>query len=170
MSDAQFYAWGWRIPFVASAVLVMVGLYVRLNIEETPAFKYALDHEERVRVPLSKVFREFPLTVLMGAFVALATFVAFYLMTVFTLSWGTKSLGYAREDFLVMQLIAVLALAAAIPVSAIVADRIGRRKVMILAGLSVVLFGLFFAPLFHSGSRVGVVVFLSLGLAVMGFN
>ncbi|HVY22472.1 MAG TPA: MFS transporter [Steroidobacteraceae bacterium] len=170
MSDAQFYAWGWRIPFIASAVLVLVGLYVRLNIEETPAFKQALDHNERVRVPLSKVFSEFPLTVLMGSFVALATFVAFYLMTVFTLSWGTQKLGYTREDFLIMQLIAVLALAAAIPFSAVVADRIGRRNVMILAGLSVVLFGLLFAPLFQSGSKTSIVIFMSLGLATMGLT
>lgn len=170
MNDAEFFAWGWRIPFIASAVLVLVGLYVRLNIEETSAFKQALDNNERVRVPVLNVFRDFPLTVVMGASVALATFVAFYLMTVFTLSWGTKSLGYAREDFLVMQLIAVLALAAAIPLSALAADRIGRRNVMILAGLSVVLFGLFFAPLFESGSKVGVVTFLSLGLATMGFT
>jgi len=170
LSDAEFYSWGWRIPFVASALLVLVGLYVRLNIEETPAFKQALDNNERVRVPVVQVFKQHTATIVIGTFVALATFVAFYLMTVFTLDWGTKALHYSRQDFLVMQLIAVLALAAAIPVSALIADRIGRRNMLMIAGLIVVLFGLVFAPLFSSGNNMLVLLFLALGLAAMGLT
>ena len=170
LSDMEFYSWGWRIPFVASAVLVMVGLYVRLNIEETPAFQQALDNNERVRVPVLHVFKEHSVTILIGTFVALATFVAFYLMTVFTLDWGTKTLHYSRQEFLIMQLIAVFALAIAIPVSALIADRIGRRKMLMIAALAVVLFGLVFGPLFQSGNKLVVVLFLSLGLAVMGLT
>jgi len=170
LSDTEFYSWGWRIPFVASALLVLVGLYVRLNIEETPAFKHALDNNERVRVPVVQVFRQHTSTIIIGTFVALATFVAFYLMTVFTLDWGTKSLHYSRQSFLVMQLIAVLALAAAIPISALIADRIGRRNMLMIAGLIVVFFGLVFAPLFESGSSIVVLLFLSLGLAAMGLT
>jgi len=101
LTDQQFFAFGWRIPFLASAVLVLVGLYVRLTITETPVFRDALSRRERVKVPMLTVFREHPGTVVVGTLVALATFVLFYLMTVFALSWGTTALGYSRQKFLV---------------------------------------------------------------------
>src|ERR1700733_13017665 len=103
LTDAQFFAFGWRIPFLASAALVLVGLYVRLTITETPVFRDALSRRQRVKVPMLTVFREHPGTVVVGTLVALATFVLFYLMTVFALSWGTTALGYSRQKFLVMQ-------------------------------------------------------------------
>lgn len=170
LNDSDFFAWGWRVPFIASALLVIVGLYVRLNIEETPAFKQALENNERVRVPVIDVFKHHSFTVLIGTFVAMATFVVFYLMTVFTLDWGTKTLHYSRRHFLELQLIAVFALAVAIPMSARIADRIGRRAMLMIAGLSVVLFGLVFAPLFESGNDLMVLLFLATGLAVMGLT
>src|SRR4029077_13891864 len=115
LSDDQFFAYVWRIPFLASAALVLVGLYVRLTISETPVFRDALSRRERVRVPMLTVFREHPGTVLLGPLVALRTFVIFYLMTVFALSWGTTALGYSRQKFLVMQLFAILFFAIFIP-------------------------------------------------------
>src|ERR1700728_2249034 len=87
LSNERFFAFGWRIPFLASAALVLVGLYVRLTITETPVFKDALHRREQVKVPMLTVFRDHPGTLLVGTLVALATFVLFYLMTVFTLSW-----------------------------------------------------------------------------------
>ncbi len=104
LSDEQFFSFGWRIPFLASAALVLVGLYVRLTITETPVFQDALSRRERVRVPMLVVFRDHPGALVIGTLVSLATFVLFYLMTVFALSWGTTALGYSREKFLVMQL------------------------------------------------------------------
>ena len=170
LSDAQFLAWGWRIPFIASAVLVFVGLWVRLRIEETPDFRKTLQAGTRVRLPMVTVIRQHPRTLIAGTFAAVATFVLFYLMTVFTLSWGTSALGYSRETFLVMQMIGVLFFAATIPLSAIWADRFGRRRTLIVVSAVIALFGLFFAPLFSTGNTLGTVVFLSLGLALMGFS
>src|SRR5262245_18881499 len=108
LTDVQFFAFGWRLPFLASAALVLVGLYVRLTITETPVFLSALDRRERVKVPMLVVFRDHPVTLVMGVLVCLATFVLFYLMTVFALSWATTALKYSRETFLLIQLLGVL--------------------------------------------------------------
>ena len=170
LSDAEFFAWGWRIPFIASALLVFVGLYVRLRITETPAFQRAIEHNERVRLPMWTVIRDHPRALLLGTFAAVATFVVFYLMTVFALSWGTSALGYSRSEFLILQMIGVVFFGLTIPLSAVFADRRGRRAMLIVATLGIILFGLVFEPLFGSGNVVGVTCFLSLGLALMGLT
>ncbi|HEY8940228.1 MAG TPA: MFS transporter, partial [Cellvibrio sp.] len=170
LSEADFFSWGWRIPFVASALLVIVGLYVRLSLEETPAFKEAIKTEKRVAVPMLTVFTQHTRVMFLGAFLAIAAFVVFYLTTVFSLGWGTSKLGYTREDFLILQLYAVFALMLMICVSALVADRIGRRAMMIISGVAVFLFGLGFSSLLNSGSDLGVVIALSIGFGVMGLT
>jgi MFS family permease len=158
------------VPFLASALLVFVGLYVRLQITETPAFQAAIDKEERVKVPLVTVFRDHGRTLLLATLMATTTFVVFYLMTVFTLSWGTSQLGFARQEFLIMQIIGVLFFAAMIPVSAVVADKVGRIPMLIYATLAIMLFGLVFGPLFAAGGTVMVTLLLCLGLACMGLT
>ena len=170
ITDEDFFHWGWRVPFIASAVLVMVGLWVRLSIAETPAFQRALEREERVRVPMWTVLTKHPRALVAGTFAAMATFVLFYLMTVFALSWGTTHLGFGREQFLLLQMVAVLFFAATIPFSAWFADRFGRRFAMLAASVAVLLFGLFFGPLFQLGGAWGVLLFLVLGLGVMGLT
>jgi metabolite-proton symporter len=170
LSDAEFLAWGWRVPFLASAVLVLVGLYVRLKITETPAFLSAVENRERVKVPILTVFREHPRTLVLGIFAATTTFVIFYLMTVFTLAFGTSVLEFSREEFLLLQMVGVLFFAATIPISAAAADRHGRRPVLIAATVGIAVFGLLFTPLFGAGGSVKVVVFLSIGLALMGLT
>ncbi|HWT71279.1 MAG TPA: MFS transporter [Oxalicibacterium sp.] len=170
LSDAQFFSYGWRIPFIASAALVVLGLYIRLKITETPAFQEVIDHGERVKVPLATVCRDHARMLVLGTVIALATFVLFYLMTVFALSWGTTALGYSRMDFLLAQLFAVLFFAVTIPASALLADRYGRRITLILVTIAIILFGLLMAPLFIAKSMLGVTLFLSLGLALMGMT
>ena len=167
-TEDEFLAWGWRIPFVASAMLVLVGLWVRLQLSETPAFQRALECDERVRVPIVVVCREHTRTLVLATFAAVTTFVVFYLMTVFTLDWGTNKLGFARRDFLLLQMIGVLFFAVTIPLTARAADRVGRWPMLIASSLAVIAFGLSFAPLFSSNDAVTVTVFLSLGLALMG--
>ncbi|HUQ52290.1 MAG TPA: MFS transporter [Gammaproteobacteria bacterium] len=167
-SDADFLAWGWRIPFLASAVLVGVGLWVRLSLTETPAFQRAIEREERVRVPLLVVAGEHARTLVLATLAAITTFVVFYLMTVFTLSWGTTALGFSRQEFLPLQMIGVLFFAATIPLTALAADRVGRWPVLIASSIAAIVFGLVFEPLFSSGDAVTAAVFLSLGLALMG--
>ncbi len=170
LNDAQFFAWGWRVPFLASSLLVFVGLYVRLRLEETPAFQRAIDNDERVRVPMFTVMTQHTRMLVLGTVSGIATFVVFYLMTVFTLNWGTAVLGYTRQQFLILQLIGVLFFAATIPVSAVLADRYGRRMMLMLAALLVMVFGLNFQTLFGAGDQLSVLVFLCLGLGLMGLT
>jgi MFS family permease len=168
LTDQQFLAFGWRLPFLASAVLVFLGLYVRLTITETPVFRQSLNKSDPLKVPLLAVFRNHTRSLIAGVLVCLATFVLFYLMTVFALSWGTNALGYSRGKFLLMQLFCVSFFALTIPVSAVLAER-GRRRVMLWITLSIGVFGLIMAPIFVAGT-IGAVVAMALGLGLMGLT
>jgi metabolite-proton symporter len=168
LTDKQFFAFGWRLPFLASAVLVFLGLYVRLTITETPVFQAALNRGERVKVPFLAVFRNHTKALAAGILISLATFVLFYLMTVFALSWGTSALGYSRGKFLLMQLFCVSFFALTIPISAVLVKH-GRRLVMLGITASIGLFGLIMAPMFVAGTS-GAVGMMALGLALMGLT
>lgn len=170
LTDAQFFAWGWRVPFLASALLVILGLYVRLKLEETPVFRKTLEKNERVAVPMFEVFRRHVGTLVIGTLLALLVFVLFYLMTVFTLSWGTKALGYSRNEFLLMQMFGVLFFGATIPLSGLLADRHGRRITQVCAAVATFVFGLVFSRMFHAGDPVMTTIFLALGLGLMGLT
>jgi metabolite-proton symporter len=168
MTDRQFFLWGWRLPFLASAVLVLLGLYVRLTITETPVFQAAATHHEPVKLPLASILRDYWRPLLAGILVCLCTFTLFYLMTVFSLSWGTTALHYPRTKFLQMQLFCILFFAATIPLSALMAER-GRRRVMFAVTIGIALFGFAFAPLFASGT-IGAIAMMALGLSLMGIT
>lgn len=168
LTDQQFFAFGWRLPFLASGALVLVGLYVRLTISETPVFQAALRRRERVKIPMLTVFREHFNTLFIGILVCLATFVLFYLMTVFALSWGTSGLGYSREAFLKMQLVDIVFFALTIPISVILAKR-GRRSALLGVTVAIGLFGLVMARLFAAGPA-GAMIMMALGLALMGMT
>jgi metabolite-proton symporter len=170
LSDSEFLAWGWRVPFLASAVLVLVGLWVRLRIEETPAFRRTIEKNERVQLPMLSVLRNFPLPLVLGVFASVVTFVVFYLMTVFSLSWGVSQLGYSREQFLLLQMAGVVFFGLAIPLSAWYADRFDPRSVLIVASIGMTLFGFLYAPLLGAGSSASVLLCLSLGLGLMGLS
>lgn len=169
MSDADFLAWGWRIPFLASLLLVIVGLYVRLKIAETPEFQKAIDKAQRVQVPIVSILAQHKRSLLLGTLVAVATFVLFYLMTVFSLSWGTGQLGFSRHDFLVLQMIGVVCFGITIPVAGLLSDRFGRRRVLVLTTIGIAVFGLVFQQLFEAG-YAGALAFMVIGLALMGFT
>jgi metabolite-proton symporter len=168
LTNEQFFVFGWRIPFLASAALVFVGLYVRLTITETPVFREAVAHKERVRVPMLVVFRKYPRALVVGILSSLATFVIFYLMTVFALSWGTTALGYTREKFLMIQLFGILFFALTIPIGAILAER-GRRVTLLCVTVAIGAFGLVLAPLFGAGTT-GAVMTMVVGLSLMGLT
>ncbi len=168
LGNEQFLRFGWRIPFLLSAVLVLVGLYVRLSISETPVFMASLQRRERVKLPMLVVVRDHFGTLVAGTLVCLATFVIFYLMTVFTLGWGTTALGFNRDQFLRIQLVGVACFAVTIPVSAILAER-GRRRTLIGATIAIALFGIVMGPLFQAGT-IGAVLTLAIGLGLMGMT
>jgi metabolite-proton symporter len=168
LTNLQFFNFGWRLPFLASAVLVLLGLYVRLTITETPVFAAALARNEPVKLPMLTVFRSHTRALIAGILVCLSTFVIFYLLTVFALSWGTAVLHYSRSQFLQMQLFGVLFFAAFIPVSALLAER-GRKRVMLGVTVAIALFGLVMGPLFTHGIH-GALLMLMLGFALTGLT
>ncbi|MEO0313907.1 MAG: inner rane metabolite transport protein yhjE [Pseudomonadota bacterium] len=167
LPEADFLEWGWRIPFVSSVFLVLVGLYVRLNITETPEFEKVLKKRQKVKVPIQVVFTSYWRGLLLGMLSGLGQFVLFYLITVFTLSWATSSLGYLRQDFLLLQLISVVFFALFIPVAAKLADSRGRTTPLLIGNLGIVVLGLVMGALLQGGSLTTVLA-LSLGMVLMG--
>jgi MFS family permease len=170
MTNEAFMDYGWRIPFIASSLLVLVGFYVRLKITETPAFENAKVEQQKIKIPFFTLLKSYKNQLVFGTFAAVTTFLVFYLMTVFTLSWATSDLGYSKRDFLLIQLFSVLFFAFFIPVSAIIADKIGRRKMLIMATSAIAIFGFSFSFFLNSGSSVMVTFFLCTGMALMGFT
>jgi metabolite-proton symporter len=168
LTNDQFFAYGWRLPFLFSAALVLIGLYVRLTISETPVFRAAIAREQRVRLPIGVVFRDHTGTLIKGILVSLATFVLFYLMTVFALSWGTTALKYSRATFLLIQLVGIVFFAATIPLSAVLAER-GRRRTLIWVTAAIAAFGLVLAPMLSAGIG-GATLAMVVGLSLMGFT
>ncbi|MBX9644314.1 MAG: MFS transporter [Novosphingobium sp.] len=169
LSEADFLSWGWRVPFLFSLVLVGIGLWVRLNLTETPAFQEALKHSPPPAVPLGTLLRHHWGAVLAGSAAVVACFALFYLSTAFALDIGTKQLGYSREHFLTLQLGANCFLAVGIVLAAWLADRFSARGVLLAGALCTIAVGLVFGPGLQSGSATAVFATLSLALFTMGF-
>jgi len=176
LTDEQFLAWGWRVPFLLSAILVIIGLYVRFRLVETPAFRRVVEQGQVAAVPLARVFRTSWRPLILGTFIMLATYTLFYLMTTFTLTFGTKptdadvpGLGYQRETFLVMMIIGVVFFGVFTLVSGPLAERFGRRWLLVWVTIAIVAFGLLFVPLF-AGGTVGVMALLVIGFTLMGLT
>ncbi len=169
LTEAQFTAWGWRIPFLLSSLLVAVGLWVRLKLTETPAFAASLAQAPPPRVPIAELFRADLRPTIAGTFSVVACFAIFYLTTAFALGYGTTTLGYDRGVFLRLQLTAIPFLAIGIIVAGVASDRTSTRKVLIVGCLGSILVGLLMGALFGSGSLFLIWLFLSLALLAMGF-
>lgn len=168
LSDAQFKSWGWRIPFILSALLVGVGLYVRFKLTETPSFSKALAEQATHAMPIKALFKAHLKPVLLGALAMVVCYNLFYTAAVFCLSYGTKSLGFARQDLLLMLCVAVVFMAIATPISAWLSDRYGRRPVLLVSGLLAVALGFAMSPLMTSASFISITFFLTLALFLMG--
>ncbi|QOK90584.1 MHS family MFS transporter [Ralstonia pseudosolanacearum] len=168
LSDEQFRSWGWRVPFLVSAVLVALGLYVRLKIAETPAFQAAIERRERVRVPIAALLAHHGWPTLLGALAMVVCYTLFYISTVFSLSYGVSALHFTRPGFLGLLCLAVVFMALATPLSAWASDRWGRKPVLLAGILGAILSGFTMAPLLGSGSTPLVALFLILELFLMG--
>lgn len=170
LTNEQFFEYGWRIPFIASSLLVVIGFYIRLKITETPSFANTIENKKQVEVPLFSILKSHKWELIFGTFAAVATFVTFYLMTVFSLSWATSNLGFSRRDFLIIQLFSILFFVLGIPVSAVLADRFGRKKVLLIVSATIGLFGLSFSYFMGSGSSSLVTAFVCVGMGLMGLT
>ncbi|MCG7415807.1 MHS family MFS transporter, partial [Microbacterium aurum] len=151
LQSEAFLAWGWRVPFLFSAVMVIVGLWVRLKLVESETFSAAEKKGALRRFPLGEVIRSNWKNLILGTFIMLATYVLFYLMTSFTLAYGTKAadapvpgLGFGYTDFVIMQIIGVVFFGIFTLLSGPVADSVGRRKLLIWITVGIGVFGLLF--------------------------
>jgi len=167
--EAAFVDWAWRIPFLMSAILVAIGLYVRVALEETPAFKAAIALDKRVAAPLGVVLQDHLPPLVQGSLAIVVCYALFYISTVYTLGYGVRSLGIARVSLLEVMCAAIVFMALATPISAALSDRVGRRPVLLVSAAAAAAVGLVMPALLAQGPA-GVLVFLSLALGVMGLS
>ncbi|MFI7112336.1 MFS transporter [Nonomuraea sp. NPDC050227] len=168
LTDEQFGGWGWRLPFVASLLLVVVGLYVRLRISETPVFRAALDQRRIAKVPFAGLMRHHWRRVLLAAGAMTVAYTLFYTATTYCLSYGTATLGIPKTAMLTLTMVGVLFMAAGTVVSAVVSDRLGRRRTLLTGTAVAVVWGLVMFPLMETGSVVLAGVALAGALGLMG--
>ncbi len=169
MTRAQFLAWGWRLPFLGSFLLVSLGLWVRLKLTETPDFAASIAKAPPPRVPLVAVLRHYPRETIGGTFAVVACFALFYLTTAFALGYGTTTLGYPRAVFLEVQLGAILFMAVGITAAGTLADRFDPRRVLMGGCVGTIGAGFLLAPMMGSGSLFVIFLFLAIALLLMGF-
>lgn len=167
MSPESLLAWGWRVPFIASIALIAVGLWVRLSITETPAFRKAIEKHERVEVPVVELFRNHKRSLVLGTFVALATFVLFYIGSAYLLSYNIKVVGLPFVEALEIQLLGSVLFGLFIPLAGKIAEKFGRREVLIVTTVLIGIFS-FFLPGLMTGGESGIIVFVVVGMALMG--
>lgn len=174
--NAAMVSWGWRVPFLLSSVLVVVGLVVRVQMEETPVFRLAQQQHKVVKSPLTEVFRKSWRQVIQATFIVAVTYTLFYTLATWSLAWGTKTtaqggggLGFTNREYLLMLMIAICVFALFIVLSCVYADRIGRRRVLVFSSVALVVFALVF-PYLLMGHRnfFQVELFLCVGFALMG--
>ncbi len=170
LPQQEFLEWGWRVPFLLSAMLVMLGLWVRLRISETPAFKAAMARQAPVTVPLASLLSDHFGKVVAGACGAIASFAGFYLTTAFALAFATTQMGFPKQTFLAVQMAANLFYAAGIVLGARQADAMGAGKTIGMGALSLAVVGLFFGPGLAFGSLALAGLTLCAAMVVLGFQ
>jgi metabolite-proton symporter len=169
MTQEQLLSWGWRIPFIASIILIAVGLWVRLSITETPAFQKAINEHKRVDVPVVELFRNHKRSLFLGTFVALATFVLFYIGSAYLLSYNVKVLQIPFLDALEIQIVGSVMFGIFIPIAGKLAERFGRREVLIATTVLIGIFSFFLNGLMTSGEGA-IFVFAIIAMALMGMT
>ena len=153
LSDAAFESWGWRVPFFASALLVAVGLWIRLKIEETPAFTELQEKQEREKAPAVEVVRDHKKPVLRAIGMRFSENITFYMLIVFALSYGEDELGISRNTLLAAIIICALGSCLVIPFCGALTDRVGRRPVFLWGAIASVVPGRRVLP--AAADRVG---------------
>ena len=169
LSPAQMMSFGWRIPFWASAVLVVVGLYVRHKLQETPLFRLAQEKAEVSHSPLKVVLKHHWKQILQGTFIMGSTYAFFFTLTTWSLSYATTALGFGHQEFLFLLMMAIVIFAAMILLSCLYADKVGRKSVLLWTTVALLVFSFVF-PVLLKGQHnmVGMLTFLGVGFVIMG--
>ena len=162
-------SWGWRLPFLASIALIALGLWVRLSISETPEFSKAVKKQERVQVPAAEIFRNHKRSLVIGTFVALVTFVLFYICSAWLLSYNVKVIEIPFLDALRIQIYGSIIFALAIVLAGWLADKVGRYVFLLVVTVLIGLFSFTLAPLLTAGVG-GIYAFVTLGMFLMGLT
>ncbi len=170
LGEPAFVAWAWRVPFLVSAALVAIGLYLRVSMEETPAFVAALRRGAPARVPLAEVLARHWVPLIQGSLSIVVCYALFYVSTVFALGYAVGTRHIPRPDVLEMLCVAVVFMAAATPVSAALADRFGRRPVLMAASALAAASGFLMPAMLGAGSPGEVLAFLCIELGLMGLT
>ena len=158
LSDAAFQSWGWRVPFFASALLVAVGLYIRLRIEETPAFTALEERQEREKAPAIEVFKEHPKNMLRAIGMRFSENITFYMLITFSLTYGEDTLKIDRNVLLAAIVICALLSCLVIPFYGALTDRIGRRKVFLWGAIASIFCAIAYFPLLQTGSALIIIL------------
>lgn len=169
LSDAQFVSWGWRVPFLLSAILVGLGLWVRLKLHETPAFREAMERDPPASVPIAELFRAHLRATCAGTFGVVACFALYYIATAFVLGYGTTTLGFSRSAFLSVQLVAILFMAVGIIASGWWADLTTPGHVLAWGCAMVIASGALMLPMMGGGDLTMIGLWLGIALLAMGF-
>ncbi len=168
LTDEQFAAWGWRVPFLASALLVAVGLYVRRQVGETPAFARLVARAGQVRVPLGEVLRHHGRNLVLGSLAMVVCYAIFYISTVFALDYGVRVGHIPRSTFLGVLCVGIVVMGIVTPISAVLSDRFGCRPVLLAGSMLAAASGFAMAPLLGAGTAGSALAFVCLELALMG--
>ena len=166
-SEAQFLAWGWRIPFLFSAVLVLLGLWIRRGIDETPDFQQAKRTGQLSKTPLRVTVRHHWREVLIAAGLKVVETAPFYIFSTFVVSYATTTLAYEKSQALESVTLAALVATVLIPVMGLLADKIGRKR---MYAVSVMLLGAFIVPWFmllDTGTTWGIVLATVIAFGVL---
>ncbi len=168
LSQQQFLDWGWRIPFLLSAGLVIIGLWVRLRLTETPDFLAVKAEHKTEHVPIAALFRDHKWATFCGIFAAVACFALFYIATAFALGHGTSVQGHSRNAYLSIQLVAILFLALGILVAGIWSDKTSPSRVLVIGSVATIIIGLLMGVMMGAGGLLPTFIYLSSALFVMG--
>ena len=163
LTDEQFLAWGWRVPFLASIALIGVGMWIRLGVHESPVFRQAMDEKAANRMPVLEALRTYPKEILLAAGSFLATNSTFYVSSVWLVTYATQSLSYDRTTILAANSVLSLSDIPLIMAFGLLSDRIGRRP-MFVGGMA--LLAVFAVPYFWLVSTGSIWLFLLGGLVV----
>ncbi|MDB5664918.1 MFS transporter [Cypionkella sp.] len=172
ITEEDFLSWGWRLPFLASILLIAIGLWVRLSISETPEFAKAIEKHERVEIPVAEVFKNHKRSLFLGTFVALVTFVLFYICTAWLLSYNVKVLKIPFKDALLIQIFGAVIFGLAIPLAGKIADRVGRYSFLLVVTVLIGMFSFALEPLMGGAAQPesNIYIFVTVGLFLMGLT